>query len=338
MARFRPRQKELAEIAVRAGGRRAGRAARRRSRNRKTQSRPPGSGGRDWAFPAVVPKARGGYNPPRIRSFRRTASKEMKLRKKQGTGSRRSALAGAAEFCGRLLAAAWRACFARDMRSRLPDFSGIFLRAGAQAVPVTMLVGFLLGFIIAYMSAAMLNKFGAEIYVADLIGLSLVKELGTIVAAIVLAARSASAFAAEIGTMVVNDEISAMRTMGIDPVGYLALPRIAAGALALPLLSLFADLAGLAGGYLTLSLFGYSAKVFLANAFEFCAAGDLVTSLAKGLVFGAAISAAGCRCGLETGRGADAVGKSTTAAVVTSLVLFIAMDGMFALLLSASGA
>lgn len=239
------------------------------------------------------------------------------------------------EFAGRLLVALSRALFAKNLRTRLPDFGPVFARAGAEAVPVTMLVGFLLGFIIAYMSATMLNKFGAEIYVANLIGLSLVKELGTIVAAIVLAARSASAFAAEIGTMVVNDEIAALRTMGIDPVRHLALPRIAAGALALPLLSLFADLAGLAGGYLTLALFGYSAKVFLLNAFAFCAPADLATSLAKGVVFGAVISAAGCRCGLATGVGSDAVGKSTTAAVVQSLVLFIALDGLFALLLSA---
>ncbi|MBR3086307.1 MAG: ABC transporter permease [Kiritimatiellae bacterium] len=245
---------------------------------------------------------------------------------------------GIFEFCGRLAAAVWRACFSRNMRSRLPGFADIFMRAGAEAVPVTMLVGFLLGFIIAYMSAAMLNKFGAEIYVANLIGLSLIKELGIIVAAIVIAARSASAFAAEIGTMTVNDEISAMRTMGIDPVGYLVLPRIVAGALALPLLSLFADLAGLVGGYLTLAMFGYSAKVFLTNAFSFCAPADLVTSLAKGVVFGIAISAAGCRCGLSTGLGADAVGKATTKAVVSSLVLFIAMDGIFALILSARGA
>ena len=138
--------------------------------------------------------------------------------------------------------------------------------------------------------------------------------------------------------MTVNDEISAMRTMGIDPVGYLVLPRIVAGALALPLLSLFADLAGLVGGYLTLAMFGYSAKVFLTNAFSFCAPADLVTSLAKGVVFGIAISAAGCRCGLSTGLGADAVGKATTKAVVSSLVLFIAMDGIFALILSARGA
>lgn len=247
-------------------------------------------------------------------------------------------LADSLEFSGRLLAALWRALFARDIRSRLPGFGEIFLRAGAEAVPVTLLVGFLLGFIIAYMSAAMLNKFGAEIYVANLIGLSLIKELGTIVAAIVIAARSASAFAAEIGTMVVNDEISAMHTMGIDPVLYLALPRVAAGALALPILSLFADLAGLAGGYVTLAFFGYSLKIFLANAFAFCSPADLAATLAKGVVFGIAISAAGCRCGLATGVGSDAVGKSTTRAVVSSLVLFIALDGLFALVQSATGA
>ena len=151
-----------------------------------------------------------------------------------------------------------------------------------------------------------------------------------IVAAIIIAARSASAFAAEIGTMVVNDEIAAMRTMGIDPVRHLALPRIAAGALALPILSLFADLAGLVGGYITLALFGYSARIFLTNAFAFCSAGDLATTLAKGVVFGVLISATGCRCGLETGAGSDAVGKATTSAVVTSLVLFVAADGLFA--------
>lgn len=245
--------------------------------------------------------------------------------------------AGLAEFCGRLVAAAFRALFSRSIRSRLPDFPRIFVRAGAEAVPVTMLVGFLLGFILAYMSAAMLNRFGAEIYVADLVGLALVKELGVIVAAIVLAARSASAFAAEIGTMAVNDELSALRTMGIDPTLYLALPRVAAGALALPLLALFADLAGLLGGWLTLSFFGYSAKIFFAKAFEFCTVSDMATSLAKGAVFGGVIAAAGCKCGLETGLGSDAVGKSTTAAVVAAIVAFIALDGLYAVLASLAG-
>ncbi len=245
--------------------------------------------------------------------------------------------ASLAEFCGRLVVATFKAAFSRSIRSRLPDFPRVFARAGAEAVPVTMLVGFLLGFIIAYMSAAMLNRFGAEIYVANLVGLALVKELGVIVAAIVLSARSASAFAAEIGTMSVNDELAAMRTMGIDPVLYLALPRIVAGALALPLLSLFADLAGLVGGWLTLSFFGYSAKIFIAKAFEFCSAADLATSLAKGAVFGGVIAAAGCKCGLETGLGSDAVGRATTNAVVSSLVSFIALDGLYAILASVAG-
>ena len=246
-------------------------------------------------------------------------------------------LRGALEFTGRV-AATILSGIVRPRSFRLPDFGAVFLRTGAEAVPVTLLVGFLLGFIIAYMSATMLNKFGAEIYVANLIGLALIRELGTIVAAIIIAARSASAFAAEIGTMVVNDEIAAMRTMGIDPVRHLALPRIAAGALALPILSLFADLAGLVGGYITLALFGYSAKIFLSNAFAFCSAGDLATTLAKGVVFGVLISATGCRCGLETGAGSDAVGKATTSAVVTSLVLFVAADGLFALVSSAISA
>lgn len=241
------------------------------------------------------------------------------------------------EFLGRVLAAFARG-LAKPGSFRLADFGVVFSRAGAEAVPVTLLVGFLLGFIIAYMSAVMLGKFGAEIYVANLVGVALVRELGTIVAAIVLASRSASAFAAELGAMVVNDEIAAMKTMGIDPVAYLAAPRIAAGALALPLLALFAILAGLAGGGVTLALYGYTAKVFLANAFSFCGVGDLLASLGKGVVFGALIAGVGCQRGLETGQGADAVGKATTSAVVSAIVLFIAVDGLFALILSATGA
>ena len=240
------------------------------------------------------------------------------------------------EFLGRILSAAVSGLVHSDKR-RLPDFALIFSRVGAEAVSVTLLIGFLLGFIIAYMSAVMLRQFGAEIYVASLIGLALVRELGTIVAAIVLASRSASAFAAEIGTMVVNDEISAMKTMGVNPVAYLALPRIVAGALALPLLSLFADFAGLAGGYLTLAMFGYSLKVFLASAFSFCTIGNLLVSLAKGVVFGALIAGVGCQKGLETGIGSDAVGKATTSAVVSAIVLFIAADGLFAIVFSLIG-
>lgn len=236
-------------------------------------------------------------------------------------------------FLGRVSVAACRSLF-RPGSARLPDFVPVFLRTGPDAVPVTMLVGFLLGFIVAFMSATMLQKFGAEIYVANLIGLSLFRELGSIVAAIVLAARSASSFAAEIGTMVVNDEIAAMRVMGIDPVRQLALPRIVAGAISLPLLALFADLAGLAGGYLTLSLFGYSLPVFLRNAFAFCRAGDIWIPALKGLVFGALIAGVGCRRGLETGHGSDAVGRSTTSAVVGAIVAFIAADGFFSLLMT----
>ena len=236
-------------------------------------------------------------------------------------------------FLGHVGVATVRAIF-RPGASRFPDFLPIFLRTGPEAVPVTMLVGFLLGFIVAFMSATMLQKFGAEIYVADLIGLALFRELGTIVAAIVLAARSASSFAAEIGTMAVNDEISAMRVMGIDPVRQLALPRILAGALSLPLLALFADLAGLVGGFLTRSLFGYSLPVFLRNAFAFCKAGDIWFPALKGLVFGAIVAGVGCRAGLETSHGSDAVGRATTSAVVGAIVSFIAADGFFALLMT----
>ena len=240
------------------------------------------------------------------------------------------------EYFGRVVVALWR-LVSHPRSARLPDFAEIFLRAGADAVPVTMLIGLLLGFIVSYMSATMLDKFGAEIYVANLIGVSVMSELGAIVASIVLAARSASAFAAELGTMVVNDEVAALKTMGIEPVGHLALPRIVAGAAALPLLTLFADLAGLIGGYVLLAAYGYSLPIFLRNAFAFCTARGLATSLFKSCVFGALIAGVGCRRGLETGVGADAVGRSTTSAVVSAIVLFVAADGAFAILLSLFG-
>ena len=222
-------------------------------------------------------------------------------------------------------------------RHPLRDFTAIFCQVGARAVLITVVIGFLLGLILAFESAVPLHMMGAEVYVADLIGIAIFRELAVLVAAIVMAGRTASAYAAEIGTMVVNDEISAMRSMGIDPVGYLVLPRVIASACALPLLSLFAGLAGIVGGYLVLALYDYSLPVFLNHLFAFTKLKDLLGSLFKAFVFGLLIGGVGCHRGLRTAGGANAVGASTTAAVVGAILIFAIADGIFAVLFKALG-
>ncbi len=234
-------------------------------------------------------------------------------------------------FIGELTVFSWQA-LKRPGKFRWADWARILERTGVDAVPVVMLISFLLGLILAFESVIPLKMFGAEIYVANLIGLSVIRELGTLVAAIVLAGRTASAFAAEIGTMTVNEEISALRTMGVEPIRFLTLPRVLAAAVALPLLSLFADLAGLAGGYVVLHSLGYSFHAFYTHAISFVTSADFFVSLFKAFVFGILIGGTGCLRGLQTGQNADSVGCATTSAVVSSIIAISVADGIFAVL------
>lgn len=212
-----------------------------------------------------------------------------------------------------------------------------FYRAGVQAVPVVMMIGFLLGLILAFQSAIPLEMFGAEGFVGGLVGIALVRELGLIITAILMAGRTGSAFAAEIGTMKVNEELDALETMGLHPVRFLALPRVLAGTLALPLLSLFATFAGLIGGWLVMSILGFSLHYYLDQLTAFVALGDLLGSLVKAFAFGFAVSAVGCRCGLTAGNDASGVGRATTSAVVTGIVLVAILEGVFSILFYAMG-
>ncbi|MGI5869657.1 MAG: ABC transporter permease [Kiritimatiellia bacterium] len=218
----------------------------------------------------------------------------------------------------------------RPRSVRWGDFVRAVVETGVHAIPVVMLVSFLLGLILAFQSSIPLKLFGAEIYVASILGVSIVRELGGIVAAIMMAGRTASAFAAEIGTMVVNEEVDALRTMGLSPVRFLAVPRVLAAALALPVLSLFANIAGIFGGYVVLRIMGYSFQAFHKYTMLFVDAGDFYGSVFKTVVFGVLVASIGCLRGLQTGDGADAVGRSATSAVVTSIVAVAVADGVFA--------
>ncbi|HEX6951029.1 MAG TPA: ABC transporter permease [Nitrospira sp.] len=204
--------------------------------------------------------------------------------------------------------------------------------AGVNAVPIISLLGFLLGLIMAFQSAIPMRQFGADIYVANLIGLSMLRELGPLLTAIILAGRSGSAFAAELGTMKVSEEIDALTTMGLEPVGFLVVPRVIAAVAMTPLLSVFAGLLGLIGGAVVMLSLGFPLVTYVIQVKSAVTVGDLLGGLGKSFVFGIVVAAIGCLRGLQTKSGAGAVGESTTRAVVSGLVLITIVDGIFAVI------
>jgi phospholipid/cholesterol/gamma-HCH transport system permease protein len=215
---------------------------------------------------------------------------------------------------------------------RWKDVWRICERVGADALPIVALISFLLGVILAFQSAIPMRRFGAEIFVADLIGLAMLRELGPLMTAILLAGRSGAAFAAEIGTMTVNQEVDALTTMGLDPVRFLVTPRIIAALLMTPLLTLFADLISLAGGAITLQSFSIPYVTFIHEVEGIVDYSDFMAGFVKSFVFAVLIAGIGCLRGLQTSAGASAVGDAATRAVVSGIVLLVAVDGVFAVI------
>ena len=203
-------------------------------------------------------------------------------------------------------------------------------KSGADAVGITALLGFLIGLILAFQSAVAMRQFGAEIFVADLVTKSLFRELGPLLTAFVLASRSGSAFAAEIGTMKVNEEIDALTTMGLDPVRFLVVPRVLAAIFVMPFLTMFNNILGLIGCSLVMISIGFAPVAVVNQIRQAAYLGELFGGLAKTLVFGTLIASIGCLRGLQTGTGASAVGDSATRAVVSSIVAIVIADGVFA--------
>jgi phospholipid/cholesterol/gamma-HCH transport system permease protein len=215
---------------------------------------------------------------------------------------------------------------------RWKDALYIAEEAGVNALPIVALIGFLMGVILAFQSAVALKQFGAEVFVANLLALSLLRELGPLMTAILLAGRSGAAFAAEIGTMKVNQEVDALTTMGLDPVRFLVVTRVlAATAMTVPLV-VFADLIGLIGGAVVMLTFEIPLATYYQQAVSFASLGDFIGGLVKAVVFGVLIAGIGCLRGLQTETGASAVGISATSAVVSGIVLIVAADGLFAVL------
>jgi phospholipid/cholesterol/gamma-HCH transport system permease protein len=213
---------------------------------------------------------------------------------------------------------------------RTQDLLLMLRRTGMEALGITALVSFLLGLILAFIGAIQLEKFGATIFVADLVGVGMVRDMGALMTGIVMAGRSGAAFAAEIGTMKATQEIDALETNGVSPMDFLVLPRVLALTAMMPLLTVFADVVGVFGGmFVSWGMLDISPTLFLKQTTTAVTVGHFVGGLVKGLVYGFLVSVAGCMRGLEAGNNSLAVGAAATSAVVTGIVWLIATCGLF---------
>ena len=235
-------------------------------------------------------------------------------------------------FLGELTAEFLRLIINRPGRFNWRSVAQVAERSGINAVPIVALVSFLVGLIIAFQAAMITKIFGAEIYVATLVGVSVVRELGPLIAAIVLAGRSGSAYSAELGAMRVAEEIDALTTMGLSPVRELVLPRVLAQMLTAPVVTLIASFVGIFGGSLVLLGLGYTAATYWYMAVEKVSLATFFIGFFKSFVFGFTVGAVGCQRGLAAGDGPGAVGEATTSGVVTNIVVIAVLDSLFAVL------
>ena len=211
------------------------------------------------------------------------------------------------------------------------DVSGHLYRMGATALPITALVGFLIGVVLAYLMSLQLRQFGAESFIVNILGISLIRELGPMLAAILVAGRSGSAITAQIGVMRVTEELDAMRVMGIPHGFRLVMPRTIALALAMPLISVWTTLAALGGGMLAADIAMDISPAYFVQALPAAVkVGNLGLAMAKSVVFGALIALIGCHWGLRVKPNTQSLGEGTTASVVTSITMVIIVDALFA--------
>ncbi len=214
--------------------------------------------------------------------------------------------------------------FTGKARFRYNDLGLFFQDCGARALPIVSLISILVGLILAFIGIIQLKLFGAQVYVADLVGIGMVREMGAIMAGIIMAGRTGAAFAAQLGTMQVNEEIDALQTLGINPMEFLVLPRMLALTIMMPLLCLYANLMGIIGGaVVAVGIYDVNLITYINRTKEAVGLNDLGIGLFMGLVFGTLVALAGCLRGMQCGRSASAVGDAATSAVVTGIVAII---------------
>lgn len=210
------------------------------------------------------------------------------------------------------------------------DLAPTMERAGVNAVPIVVLINYLVGFVMAFQGANQLRQFGANIFVADLVGVSITRELGPLMTAIIVCGRSGAAFAAELGSMRVAEEIDALRTMGLGPMRYLVLPRAVALVLVMPVLTLIGDFVGILGGMTVgIASLDLTFRGYLIETKKALAVWDVSSGLVKSVIFALAIALIACQQGFATSGGAEGVGRRTTAAVVSTLFALILIDAAF---------
>ena len=221
---------------------------------------------------------------------------------------------------------------------RFSDLLLVIQECGAEALPIVTLISILIGLILAFVGAVQLALFGAQIYVANLVAIAMLREMGAMMTGIIMAGRTGAAFAAQLGTMQVNEEIDALQTLGIQPMEFLVLPRMVALVLMMPLLCIYADLLGIIGGAIVgVGAFDVTLVQYFEQSRSSMQLNHFLIGIGKSVVFGAVIALSGCLRGMQCGRSATAVGYAATSAVVTAIVAIIALDGLFAVMTNALG-
>ncbi len=232
----------------------------------------------------------------------------------------------------------WLRSLLHPRRLRLVPLVHHMERAGVRAMPIVGLISFLIGAVVVNQGAVQLEKFGAEILVSDLVGIAVLRELGILLTAVILAGRSGSAFTAQIGSMVLNEEVDALRTMGLDPIEVLVLPRVFALLITLPLLTFYADVLGLLGGWLMafvsldIDFLQFTTRLQEATSWH-----DFAIGIIKSVFFAIIIAVVGCFHGLAVARNAESVGRHTTASVVEAIFMVIVLDAFFAVFFTTIG-
>ena len=223
-------------------------------------------------------------------------------------------------------------------RFRRSDLMLILQEVGAQALPIVSMISFLVGVILAFLGSIQLLQFGAQIYVADLVGIGMARDMAAMMVGIILAGRTGAAFAAQLGTMQVNEEIDALATLGLSPMDFLVLPRVLALVVMTPLLCLYANLMGLLGGaFVGVAFLNLPAVTYLQETQYALQPADFAGGLIKGAVYGVVVAVAGCLRGMQCGRSSAAVGQATTSAVVTSIVFIVICMAILTLIYNALG-
>jgi phospholipid/cholesterol/gamma-HCH transport system permease protein len=218
---------------------------------------------------------------------------------------------------------------------RLSDLFLTIQECGVQALPIVSLISFLVGLILAFIGAIQLRLFGAQIYVASLVGIGMVRALAAVMTGIIMAGRTGASFAAQLGTMQVNEEIDALKTLGISPMEFLVLPRMIALSLMMPLLALFANLMGILGGFfIGVVMLDLNPMAYYLETQVSVTMNDFWVGLFSAAVFGVLVALAGCMRGMQCGRSASAVGEATTSAVVTSIVSIVIATAIITLVCS----